>query len=130
MRLGLDIGTNSIGWWLYHIADDRPDRVIDGGVRIFSDGRVPKSGASLAVDRRAARAARRDRYLRRRSALIRKLAEAGLMPSDPAERKALEGLDPYELRARRTTVAHGVRPRSLPPQPAPGLQIEPQDRPR
>ena len=102
MRLGLDIGTNSIGWWLYDTDGERITGVIDGGVRIFSDGRDPKSGASLAVDRRAARAMRRrrDRYLRRRAALMRKLAEAGLMPKDPAEAKALEALDPYELRAR------------------------------
>ncbi|WP_300516329.1 type II CRISPR RNA-guided endonuclease Cas9 [Aliiroseovarius sp.] len=102
MRLGLDIGTNSIGWWLYATDGERITDVIDGGVRIFSDGRDPKSGASLAVDRRIARGMRRrrDRYLRRRAALMRKLAEAGLMPSDPTKAKQLELLDPYELRAR------------------------------
>ena len=101
-RLGLDIGTNSIGWWLYATDGNRITEVIDGGVRIFSDGRDPKSGASLAVDRRAARSMRRrrDRYLRRRAALMRKLSEAGLMPSDPAAAKTLEVLDPYELRAQ------------------------------
>lgn len=101
MRLGLDIGTNSIGWWLYATDGEQITEVIDGGVRIFSDGRDPKSKASLAVDRRAARAMRRrrDRYLRRRASLMRKLAGAGLMPADPAEAKALELLDPYELRA-------------------------------
>ena len=35
MRLGLDIGTSSIGWCL--IEDGK--RIIDVGVRIFSDGR-------------------------------------------------------------------------------------------
>ena len=101
-RLGLDIGTNSIGWWLYGTKDNRINSVIDGGVRIFSDGRDPKSGASLAVDRRAARSMRRrrDRYLRRRAALMRKLSAAGLMPSDPDAAKELEKCDPYELRAR------------------------------
>ncbi len=107
MRLGLDIGTNSIGWWLYQTEKDRAGKreitaVIDGGVRILSDGRDPKTKASLAVDRRAARAMRRrrDRYLRRRATLMKRMAEVGLMPSDPAEAKALEALDPYELRAR------------------------------
>lgn len=106
MRLGVDIGTNSIGWWLYETdgsgASSRIVGVIDGGVRIFSDGRDPKSKASLAVDRRAARAMRRrrDRYLRRRATLMKVLAKAGLMPSDPAEAKTLELLDPYELRAK------------------------------
>lgn len=101
MRLGLDIGTNSIGWWLYKAENGRPVAVIDGGVRIFSDGRDPKSKASLAVERRAARAQRRrrDRYLRRKAALMKRMAEIGLMPADPAEAKLLEKLDPYRLRA-------------------------------
>ena len=101
MRLGLDIGTNSIGWWLYGTEEGRITEVVDGGVRIFSDGRDPKSKASLALDRRAARAQRRrrDRYLRRKAALMKRMAQAGLMPADPAEAKALEVLNPYELRA-------------------------------
>lgn len=102
MRLGLDIGTNSIGWWLYKT--DTQGAVIghiDGGVRLFGDGRNPKSGESLAVARRTARQARkrRDRYLCRRSDLMKSLAATGLMPKDPAERKTLELLDPYSLRA-------------------------------
>ena len=101
MRLGLDIGTNSIGWWLFSVSDGAITSVVDGGVRIFSDGRDPKSGASLAVDRRAARAQRRrrDRFLRRKAALVKRMAEIGLMPSAPAEAKELEQLDPYQLRA-------------------------------
>lgn len=102
MRLGLDVGTNSIGWWLYKTSGGRITEVIDGGVRIFSDGRDPKSKKSLAEDRRSARSMRRrrDRYLRRRATLIRSLADAGLMPTTPREAKALELLDPYELRAK------------------------------
>lgn len=110
MRLGLDIGTNSIGWWLCETdgsgADARIIGVIDGGVRVFSSGdkgagRDPQSGASLAVDRRTARAMRRrrDRYLRRRATLMKVLANSGLMPADPVEAKTLETLDPYALRA-------------------------------
>jgi len=97
-RLGLDIGTNSIGWCL--IEDDA--RVIDIGARIFSDGRDPKSGASLAVDRRAARAMRRrrDRYIGRRSAFLDNLVRYGLMPSDADEAKLVAERDPYSLRAR------------------------------
>ncbi len=100
MRLGLDIGTNSIGWWLYKTENGGISSVLDGGVRIFSDGRDPKSKASLAVDRRAARAQRRrrDRYLRRKAALMKRMAEVGLMPPDPAAAKELERLDPYTLR--------------------------------
>jgi len=101
MRLGLDIGTNSVGWWLYGTKDGQITEVVDGGVRIFSNGRDPKSKASLAVDRRAARAQRRrrDRYLRRKAALMKRMAQVGLMPANPAEAKALEVLDPYALRA-------------------------------
>ncbi len=102
MRLGIDIGTNSIGWWLYETRNGEITSVIDGGVRIFSDGRDPKSGTSLAVDRRNARSMRRrrDRYLRRRSSLMKKLVDAGLMPVDSAEAKELASLDPYALRAK------------------------------
>lgn len=105
MRLGLDIGTNSIGWWLYRTVDNKITEVIDGGCRIFSDGREPAAefrvGKPLAVKRREARSQRRrrDRYLRRKAALLKRMAAAGLMPTDPAEAKALEVLDPYALRA-------------------------------
>ena len=97
-RLGLDIGTNSIGWCL--IEDDV--RIIDIGVRIFADGRDPKSGASLAVDRRDARAARRrrDRYIGRRSAFLDALVTHGLMPADADAAKLIAARDPYDLRAR------------------------------
>lgn len=97
IRLGLDIGTNSIGWCLY-----KDDSILDIGVRIFSDGRDPKSGASLAVDRRDARAMRRrrDRFIGRRSALLRTLIAHGLLPADRGAAKALETIDPYALRTR------------------------------
>lgn len=102
MRLGLDIGTTSIGWWIYDTDGEEITRVRDGGVRIFSDGRDPKSKGSLAVDRRVARAQRRrrDRFLRRKAALMKRMAEVGLMPVDPQRAKALEALDPYALRAK------------------------------
>ena len=100
-RLALDVGTSSIGWILYEIVNDRPVRILDGGVRIFGDGREAKTGQSLAVGRRNARAMRRrrDRYLRRRAMLMKRMAEAGLMPQDPDEAAALTALDPYALRA-------------------------------
>jgi len=101
-RLGLDLGTNSIGWWMVKL--DKAGRAcgsLGGGVRIFSDGRNPKDGTSLAVQRRVPRGMRRrrDRYLDRRSDLMNHLIAFGLMPGDEGERKALEALDPYELRA-------------------------------
>jgi CRISPR-associated endonuclease Csn1 len=101
-RLGLDLGTNSIGWAAIVLDDnDSPCGVLDMGVRIFPDGRKPTDKTSNAVDRRLARGQRRrrDRYLKRRSTLMDALVEYGLMPPDRDERKALERLDPYKLRA-------------------------------
>lgn len=101
-RLGIDIGTNSLGWCALDLGHDGQPRAIRKiGVRIFSDGRDPQSGTSLAVDRRTARGARRrrDRYLDRRVDLMKALVRHGLMPADAEERKKLESLDPYELRA-------------------------------
>jgi len=102
-RFSADLGTASLGWAALELdATGKPFRIIAAGSRIFSDGRDPKSGASLAMDRRAARAMRRnrDRFKQRQAALLKHLTAAGLFPADTAERKALEGLDPYELRAR------------------------------
>lgn len=102
-RLGLDLGTNSIGWCLLNLNQQRePDRLIRLGARIFPDGRKPKDGTSLAVDRRLARQMRkrRDRFLRRRGRLLEALIRHGLMPRDTGERKKLTGLDPYTLRRR------------------------------
>jgi CRISPR-associated endonuclease Csn1 len=102
-RLGADLGTNSLGWAAVELdGNDAPFRIIAAGSRIFSDGRDPKSGASLAVDRRTARAMRRrrDRFKQRQAALLKYLTLDGLFPTEAAERKALAGLDPFELRAR------------------------------
>lgn len=102
-RLGADLGTNSLGWAAVELGkDDVPCRIIATGSRIFADGRDPKSGASLAVDRRAARAMRRrrDRFKQRQAALLKHLTLAGLFPADAAEREVLAGLDPFALRAR------------------------------
>lgn len=98
LRLGLDVGTNSVGWCLTR--DD--EQIVGIGVRIFSDGRDPKSGASLAVDRRLARSMRRrrDRYLRRRSVFLETLIQHQLMPADVDEAKLIAAHDPYVLRAR------------------------------
>lgn len=105
-RLGLDLGTNSIGWCAVLLdGDGAPCGVLDGGVRILTPneaaGRDPQSKQSLSADRRAARAMRRrrDRFLRRQKRLMETLIGAGLMPADESERKALEKLDPYWLRA-------------------------------
>lgn len=102
-RLGLDLGTNSLGWVALELSSEgRPFHILSVGSRIFSDGRDAKSGASLAVDRRSARAMsrRRDRFKRRQQALLKHLTRAGLFPADEEARAALAGHDPFELRAR------------------------------
>lgn len=102
-RLGIDIGVNSLGWCALRLGPDgEPVGILDIGVRLFTDGRDPKRGTSLAVDRRVARSMRRrrDRYLLRRADLMEALVKHDLMPADEAERKRLAALDPYELRAK------------------------------
>lgn len=96
MQLGLDLGTNSIGWCLV-----KDGRIVGLGARIFGDGRDPR-GVPLAANRREARAMRRrrDRYLGRRSAFLRALIASGLMPADADEAKLVAGRDPYDLRRR------------------------------
>jgi CRISPR-associated endonuclease Csn1 len=80
---------------------DEPTGLGPGGVRIYPDGRDPKSKESNAADRRAARALRRrrDRYLQRRGNLLGALKRHGLMPEDQEARRAVAALDPYVLRA-------------------------------
>jgi len=101
-RLGIDVGTNSIGWAVIGLSKEgRPNALLDTGVRIFSDGRDPDK-QSLAAQRRAPRAMRRnrDRYLLRRKRFMERLIKHGLMPTQSDERKKLENLDPWELRVR------------------------------
>lgn len=101
-RLGLDIGANSIGWCVFSLDAKKVPRSVERmGVRIFSDGRNPKDGGTLASTRRLKRQARqrRDRYVKRRACLMQALIKHGLMPSDEESRKKLQDLPPYELRA-------------------------------
>ena len=105
-RIGLDVGTNSLGWSVLKLnGKDEVTGIEAAGSRIFSDGRDNKSKATLAADRREARSARRrrDRYIQRRSYLLNALTEAGLFPKDTAVRQALQKLNPLELRSRLLT---------------------------
>ena len=100
-RLGLDMGTDSIGWAIISLDENnKPLDVINMGSRIFRGGRDPKSYESLAQTRRTARSMRRmrDRRIRRKKALLLTLIEQGLMPSNKDERLNLRNLNPYKLR--------------------------------
>lgn len=102
-RLGLDLGTNSIGWAVYSLDEDNePEKLEDLGVRIFSDGRNPKSKESLAVERRTARGQRRIIYRRklRRRETFRLLQKHGLLPAEKNEAQSLKLMNPYELRIK------------------------------
>jgi CRISPR-associated endonuclease Csn1 len=101
-RLGLDIGTNSIGYALLDLNESNEVINIDKlGVRIFSDGRNPKDKTSLATARRAARQMRRqrDRTLQRKKLVLNTLIKMGLFPKDKAEQKELKKLNVLELRS-------------------------------
>lgn len=104
-RLGLDLGTNSIGWAVVDITTlDRPE-LLDAGVRLFPDGRMPAKGGPvgepLAVERRNARAARRqrDRRKRRQKLVLNLLDRSGYVPiSREARREWLRGQDDDSFR--------------------------------
>ena len=105
-RIGIDVGTNSLGWaaiMLKDVSDQSlmPGPVLDMGVRIFSDARQPKDKSSNAAQRRGPRGMRRnrDRKIARGRSMLHVLIDAGLMPQDAVDRKALEKIDPWILRA-------------------------------
>ena len=102
-RLGLDLGSTSIGWCMIRLnAEDRPVAVIRMGTRIFSDGRNPKDGSSLAV-----RHDKQHRQMRTprptaqtKSAFVRSPRPARILSGGPRKRKELVKLDPYVLRKK------------------------------
>ena len=100
--LGLDIGSNSVGWALL---DVQGQQVVDVGVRIFQEGvdRDTK-GAEVSKNetRRTARGARRSRQRRnyRKDKLLRLLRRNGLLPKDDNELQKVFDTDPYLLRAK------------------------------
>lgn len=99
--LGLDIGTNSIGWAL--VEDEK--KIIDNGVRIFPVGVKEedflKNGKEVSknVDRRIARGIRRrfHRFKLRRERLIDILSKNMMMPVD---NEFYSTRELYELRYR------------------------------
>ncbi len=64
--LGLDLGIASVGWAVVEIdKNENPLRLVDVGVRTFERAEEPKTGDSLAAERRLARSTRR--LIRRRA---------------------------------------------------------------
>ncbi len=102
-RIGLDVGTNSLGWCVLELdGQGDPHRIENAGVRIFSDGRKEKDKATLAVTRREARLARRrrDRFKQRQTYLLSVLTDVGLFPKRKTELEDLQKENPLELRAK------------------------------
>lgn len=102
-RLGIDLGSTSLGWCMLELdKQGSPQGIINMGVRIFPDGRNAKDEEPLSVARRGYRAQRRnlDRYLERMRALIKYLMENGFLPEDEDQRSDVFRLNPYELRAK------------------------------
>ncbi|MCH9845575.1 MAG: type II CRISPR RNA-guided endonuclease Cas9 [Alphaproteobacteria bacterium] len=98
-RLGIDLGTNSLGWVVVALDDEgNPESVMDLGVRIFPDGLDSKKTATLASHRTQNRGMRRnrDRKIQRQQKLADILVEAKLLP--PAKDPDLHKLCPYQLR--------------------------------
>jgi CRISPR-associated endonuclease Csn1 len=106
--LGLDLGTNSIGWALLEETDKQPSNIIDIGVRIFQ--KAVENGSTPTpknVKRRNARLARRviQRRARRKQRMLNYLVSLDLLPKElqkhPQPEIILNSLgDPYRLRAR------------------------------
>jgi CRISPR-associated endonuclease Csn1 len=101
--LGLDIGSNSIGWAL--LDTGKSPKIVDLGVRVFPEGvdRDTKGAEkSKNATRREARGARRNRWRRtyRKDKLVRMLRRAGLLPVERNTFEKLMEIDPYPLRAK------------------------------
>ncbi|MFV0423763.1 type II CRISPR RNA-guided endonuclease Cas9 [Oleidesulfovibrio sp.] len=105
-RLGIDLGTNSLGWAALTLDETfEPTGLLDWGVRIFPDGREPKSGESLAVARRTARGMRRNRdrrqnRIRQFSEMLHQfglLVDASTSPYNARNRAAKEKVTAEEL---------------------------------
>lgn len=88
--LGIDLGTNSLGWAIVELIDDVPVKITRTGVRIFAAGVDvdPKSGRERTLNgqRREALQQRRQIWRRKRrlAKLARILQSAGLLPPTDA----------------------------------------------
>lgn len=105
--LGLDLGSNSIGWALLEETDGKPNRIIDVGSRIFTKAVEEKTPTPKNVKRRNARLARRvvQRRARRKQRMLNYLVSLGLLPQELKGHAQPEIIlnqlgNPYQLRAK------------------------------
>ncbi|SHJ03297.1 type II CRISPR RNA-guided endonuclease Cas9 [Flavobacterium terrae] len=82
--LGLDLGTNSIGWAIRDTENEGKEQIIDKGVRIFSEGVKSEKGieSSRAAERTGYRSARKIKYRRklRKYETLKVLSVNGMCP--------------------------------------------------
>jgi len=104
--LGLDLGTNSIGWALLEETNKKPSVIIDLGVRIFQKSVEEKTPTPKNVKRRDARLARRviQRRARRKQRMLNYLVKLDLLPKELQGHAQPEIIlnrlgNPYRLRA-------------------------------
>ena len=105
--LGLDIGSNSIGWALLETTEDKPSKLIDIGSRIFIKAVEDKTPTPKNIKRRDARLARRviQRRARRKQRMLNYLVKLRLLPAELKDHSQPEIVlnelgDPYQLRAK------------------------------
>lgn len=105
--LGLDLGSNSIGWALLEEPDGKPNKIVDLGSRIFIKAVEEKTPTPKNVKRRNARLTRRvlQRRARRKARMLSYLIQLGLLSQElkdnPAPELILNTLgNPYQLRAK------------------------------
>ncbi len=119
--LGLDLGTNSIGWAI--VNTDFPEKILDKGVHIFSEGVKIEKGveSSRAAERTAYRSARKliARRRQRKQQTLKVLADHNMCPLKPAEvriwvmDKKQYPKKPEFIEWLRTDEAEGINPYAL-----------------
>ncbi len=105
--LGLDLGSNSVGWALLEEMDDQVQGIIDMGSRIFSKAVEEKVPTPKNVKRRDMRLGRRilQRRARRKQRMLNYLVLLELLPHELQGHQQPEILlneigNPYELRVK------------------------------
>ncbi|MDE0926622.1 MAG: hypothetical protein OR997_06090, partial [Methylophilaceae bacterium] len=105
--LGLDLGSNSLGWALLKEVDGKANSIVDIGSRIFTKAVEEKVPTPKNVKRRDCRLGRRviQRRSRRKQRMLNYLVSIDLLPRELQGHTQPEVVlnelgDPYELRAK------------------------------
>ena len=105
--LGLDLGSNSVGWALLEEKNGKSNKIIDLGSRIFNRAVEEKTPTPKSQKRREMRLGRRvlQRRARRKQRMLNYLVSLDLLPKELQGNYQPEGIlnglgNPYELRAK------------------------------